>query len=77
MTNLIQLSCSYLLQTTMNALSNEYYRLYDLVEKALDYIGENDDELYEEDYEDTGGADDDYDIQPIKKAADEKTREEL
>lgn len=59
----------------MNALSNEYYRLYDLVEKAIDYISENDEELYEED--DNGGAADDYDIEPIKKTADEKTREEL
>ena len=57
----------------MNAVSNEYYRLYDLVEKAIDYIGEND----EEDYEDDGDADDDYDIEPIKKTADEKTRQEL
>lgn len=58
----------------MNALSNEYYRLYDLVEKALDYIGENDDE----DYEDDGGAEDDYDIEPIKKTVDKNTqREEL
>ena len=53
----------------MNALSNEYYRLYDLVEKALDYIG---------DYEDDGGAEDDYDIEPIKKTVDKNTqREEL
>ena len=57
----------------MNALSNEYYRLYDLVEKAIDYTGEND----EEDYEDNGVADDDYDIEPIKKTADEKNRQEL
>lgn len=58
----------------MNALSNEYYRLYDLVEKALDYIGENDDE----DYEDDSGAEDDYDIEPIKKTVDKNTqREEL
>ena len=58
----------------MNALSNEYYRLYDLVEKAIDYIGENDDE----DYKDDGGAEDDYDIEPIKKTVDESTqREEL
>lgn len=58
----------------MNALSNEYYRLYDLVEKALDYIGENDDE----DNEDDGGAEDDYDIEPIKKTVDKNTqREEL
>ena len=57
----------------MNTISNEYYRLYDLVEKAIDYIGEIDDE----DYEDYGGAADDYDIKPIKKSADKKTREEL
>ena len=55
----------------MNALSNEYYRLYDLVEKAIDYIGENDDE-------DDRRAEDDYDIEPIKKTVDENTqREEL
>lgn len=64
--------CSYLLQATMNALTNEYYKLYDLVEKALDLIGENN----EEDYDD-GAGDDDYDIEPIKEAADEKAREEL
>jgi len=46
-----------------------------LVEKAIDYIGENDEEDYEED--DNGGAADDYDIEPIKKTADEKTRVEL
>ena len=56
----------------MNTLSNEYYRLYDLMEKAIDYIGEDDDE----DYEDDGGAADDYDIEPIKKTVDEKTRRE-
>lgn len=57
----------------MNALSNEYYRLYDLVEKAIDYIEGTD----EEEYGDDGGADDDYDIKPIKRTADEKTRQEL
>lgn len=50
----------------MNVFSNEYYRLYDLVEKVLDYIGENDDE----DYEDDGGVEDDYDIELIKKIVD-------
>ena len=56
----------------MNTLSNEYYRLYNLVERAVDYI---DDEDYE-DYEDSGGAADDYDIEPIQKTVDEKTRKE-
>ena len=59
----------------MNAITNEYYRLYDLVETALDLIDENDDE-YEDDY-DYGAGDGDEDIEPIKKAFDEKAREEL
>ena len=42
------------------------------MEKAIDYIGEDDDE----DYGDDGGAADDYDIEPIKKTVDEKTRRE-
>ena len=57
----------------MNALSNEYYRLYDLVEKAIDYIEDTD----EEQYGDDGAPDDDYDIEPIKRTADERTRQEL
>ena len=57
----------------MNALSNEYYRLYDLVEKAIDYTEDTD----EEEYGDDGAADDDYDIEPIKRTADERTRQEL
>lgn len=56
----------------MNAVTEEYYRLYDLVEKALDLIGESN----EEDYDD-GAGDDDYDIEPIKDTANEKDREEL
>ena len=60
----------------MNALTNEYYKLYDLVEKAQDYLDEKNGELYEED-DNEGGGDGDYDIEPIKKTVDENTREEL
>ncbi|KAJ7382072.1 hypothetical protein OS493_037408 [Desmophyllum pertusum] len=60
----------------MNALTNEYYKLYDLVEKAQDYLDEKNGELYEED-DNEGGGDGNYDIEPIKKTVDENTREEL
>ena len=57
----------------MRAVTDEYYRLYDLMELAQDNVK---DELYEEDYEDGAGYGD-YDIKPVEKSGKAYDREEL
>ena len=59
----------------MRAVTDEYYRLYDLMELAQNNAKVKD-ELYEEDYED-GAGDGDYDIDPVEKYGKEYDREEL
>lgn len=60
---------------TIRALTNEYFRLGDLMERAQEKLQEND-ELNEEDYED-GAGDGDYDIHPVKRSGKRNSKEEL
>lgn len=66
----------FLFQENIKVITKEYYRLTDLLElERDDYTEEESEEDAEND--DTDVEDGDHDIQPVKKPAEEKAREEL
>lgn len=58
------------------AITNEYYRLIDLLELEQDYYSEEESEGDAEG-DDTDAGDDDQDIMPVKRPVEEKDHEEL
>lgn len=62
-------------QENINAITNEYYRLFDLIEAEREYYSAEE-SVDDEGDDDNGAGDGDYDILPVK-AGGEKAREEL